>query len=195
MTKSNDKKKRPTKDTSIQKSKVGKSKKKKRALLKSLNKKLKSTHKNLTQKIIDLSKQLEELEFQHKSSLTIAINKLQKQHKKRLSKQKKTFKKQVQMLAENHDDKIRKLKISIIKDLDTAKETEKKPSKKITGKNIIKPSLASIKGIGPITLKKLNEAGINTLEDLINASQETLHKFKAMRGSASWIEQAKTIQS
>lgn len=59
-----------------------------------------------------------------------------------------------------------------------------------------KSPLASVKGIGPVTIQKLEDAGIKTLEDLATpsaAKKKTLEGFSSVRGFDTWQEQAKAL--
>jgi predicted flap endonuclease-1-like 5' DNA nuclease len=59
-----------------------------------------------------------------------------------------------------------------------------------------KPTIASIKGIGPVMQKKLAEKGITTLDDIANTPKskiQTLKQFEKERGFNTWKEQAKAL--
>ena len=63
---------------------------------------------------------------------------------------------------------------------------------------IKKPSIASIKSIGPVMQKKLAEKDITTLDDIANTPKEkveVLKQFEKERGFGTWNEQAKALLS
>lgn len=70
---------------------------------------------------------------------------------------------------------------------------KKAPAKKSSAKA---PSIASINGIGPVTVKKLEEAGITSLNDIAEPSAEkkkTLEQFSKVRGFSTWQTQAQAL--
>ncbi|MBD3655528.1 helix-hairpin-helix domain-containing protein [Marinobacter sp.] len=71
--------------------------------------------------------------------------------------------------------------------------TKKAPAK---AKPDDKGDLTRVKGIGPATASKLQEAGITSIEQIANpsaAEQETLAVFSKMRGFANWSSEAKKL--
>lgn len=56
--------------------------------------------------------------------------------------------------------------------------------------------LTKVKGIGPVTARKLKEAGITSINQIANptkAEQEKLARFSSMKGFASWPDEAKKL--
>ncbi|HEY9119148.1 MAG TPA: helix-hairpin-helix domain-containing protein [Marinobacter sp.] len=71
--------------------------------------------------------------------------------------------------------------------------TKKAPAK---AKPDDKGDLTRVKGIGPATASKLQEAGITSIEQIANpsaAEQEKLAGFSKMRGFANWSSEAKKL--
>jgi predicted flap endonuclease-1-like 5' DNA nuclease len=112
-------------------------------------------------------------------------------------------------MAKEHKAQIKKLEKTLLeqtssskKDVAEAPKAAAKEAPKVapkpTPKSIAKPKtksgLLDVKGIGPATAGKLNGVGIKTLDDLINSSKETLDKFSALRGSDTWVAQAKALK-
>ena len=84
-----------------------------------------------------------------------------------------------------------KAKTTVKKAATTAKAKVSTATKKASG--AAKSGISQMKGVGPATVKKLNAAGFNNLEDIVNAPAEKLAAFKSVRGSDSWVEQAKEL--
>ena len=56
--------------------------------------------------------------------------------------------------------------------------------------------LTRIKGIGPVTARKLNGAGITSINQVANpteAEQEKLNRFSSMKGFSNWGDEAKKL--
>lgn len=70
---------------------------------------------------------------------------------------------------------------------------KKAPAKKATAKAA---SISAISGIGPVTVKKLEEAGIKTLKDIAApsaAKKKALEQFSKVRGFNTWQAQAQEL--
>ena len=77
----------------------------------------------------------------------------------------------------------------------TQKPTSKQPANK-TKAVIKKPTIASLKGVGPITQKKLAEAGFTTLKQIATppvSKAAALQQFKKIRGFDTWQHQATAL--
>ena len=69
-----------------------------------------------------------------------------------------------------------------------------RPIEKGKGSEVSKDSLVKIRGIGPVTEKSLNDAGIFTFSQLANTKATDLVKFSGKRWDPKdWIEQAKEL--
>lgn len=75
------------------------------------------------------------------------------------------------------------------------KTAAKKPAAK-AAKPLDKSNLTLVKGIGPATAKKMNEAGITSIDQIANpseADQEKLKAFSSVKGSDQFSAEAKKI--
>ena len=113
-------------------------------------------------------------------------------------------------------EKITSIEAGIAKSVKSVTGTNKKPVAKPVVKPVVKPrakpaskiskprpkaaikqpTIASIKGIGPVMQKKLAEKGITTLEDIANTPKskiQTLKQFEKERGFNTWKAQAKVL--
>lgn len=184
-------------------------------LLKDINKKVASTKKDLQKQVDELTAQVNELREEATKPASKWLKKIEKQYQKQLSKQQKEFEDRAEALLEAKNklvgqledalsklplaDKImpapktpaQKAKATVKKAATTAKAKATTATKAASG--AAKSSVAQLKGVGPATVKKLNAAGINSLEDIANASAEKLAEFKSVRGSDSWVSQAKDL--
>ena len=186
-------------------------------LVAKLDKKLKASHKSLSREVSALTSQLEKLKDENNANTAEAIKKLEKKYKKQLSEQAKSFEQQLLNMAKKHKAEIKKLETSLHEQTSASKKdvaqtpqkapkTAPKVTSKVAPKQTPKPTpkrvpkskskavLLDVKGIGPATAGKLNGVGIKTLDDLINASKETLDKFSALRGADTWVAQAKSLK-
>ncbi|MCG2580403.1 MAG: helix-hairpin-helix domain-containing protein [Marinobacter sp.] len=76
------------------------------------------------------------------------------------------------------------------------KTTAKKAPAKKAAKPVNKNDLTRVKGIGPATAKKMQEAGINSIEQIATPSdtdKEKLQAFSKMKGFATLSDEAKKI--
>lgn len=158
--------------------------------LTSTKKELKTIKKELIGRIDELSEQVIQLKQLSEKTPPTAIAVLEK----KFSKQKEKLKQQTKALATEHDEKIQQLKQSILEKVQRVKETAPEIVVRKSEKVNKEVGLIQIKGVGPVTVKKMQEYGINTLDDLINAPKQTLDKFKAIRGSETWVQQAKALR-
>jgi predicted flap endonuclease-1-like 5' DNA nuclease len=184
-------------------------------LLKDINKKVTSTKKDLQKQVDELTAQVNELREEATKPASKWLKKIEKQYQKQFNKQQKEFEERAEALLETKNklvgqledalsklplaDKIipapktpaQKAKATVKKATTTAKAKATTAAKKATG--AAKSNISQIKGVGPATVKKLNDAGFNSLEDLANASAEKLAQFKSVRGSDTWVAQAKEL--
>ena len=71
---------------------------------------------------------------------------------------------------------------------------ERRPLEKVNNIEIRKDSLVKIRGIGPVTEKSMNGAGIYTFSQLANTKPEDLEEFTGKRWDpANWIKQARDL--
>ena len=73
---------------------------------------------------------------------------------------------------------------------------KKAPAKTAPAKTAKAPTIASIKGVGPVIQKKLAAAGFTSLEDLANTpadKAQALKEFENTRGFETWKEQAQAL--
>lgn len=80
----------------------------------------------------------------------------------------------------------------------SAASTTTKPAaaKKAPAKPVDKSDLTLVKGIGPATAKKMQEAGITAIDQIANpteADQEKLKAFSSMKGFDTWSAEAKKL--
>lgn len=78
----------------------------------------------------------------------------------------------------------------------TAKKTSTKKSSAKAAKPVDRSDLTLIKGIGPATAKKMNEAGITSIDQIANpsaADEEKLKAFSNVKGSDQFSAEAKKI--
>lgn len=180
-------------------------------LLKDINKKVASTKKDLQKQVDELTAQVNELREEATKPASKWLKKIEKQYQKQLSKQQKEFEDRAEALLEAKNKLVGQLEDALSKlpladkimpapktPAQKAKATVKKAATTVTtatkaASGAAKSSVAQLKGVGPATVKKLNAAGINSLEDIANASAEKLAEFKSVRGSDSWVSQAKDL--
>ncbi len=74
------------------------------------------------------------------------------------------------------------------------RQTKISPVEKVKESAVGKDSLVKIRGIGPVTEKSLNEAGIFTFSQLARTSAADLVQFSGKRWDPQdWIEQAQKL--
>lgn len=76
------------------------------------------------------------------------------------------------------------------------KPATKKPAVKKPAKTVNKSDLTLVKGIGPATAKKMQDQGINSIEQIANpssADKEKLQAFAKMKGFSDWAGEAKKL--
>lgn len=185
-----------------------KSKKSTKSFLKNLKGKLKASRKELMSQVDKLSHEIADLK-KNKPSKEI-IKKLEKKYKKQKTSLKKDFNKQLNKLQTMQSKVVESLPQEVMQTLhisNKTSETDKAPKKTNTAKVANtsqaktaqpKSELSAIKGVGPATVKKLQEAGITSLEDLANTPSnkiDALKSFEKTKGFETWKEQAKALLS
>ena len=179
-----------------------KTKKNKASLLKKLEGKIQKSRKELLAQVNELSSEI--VEFKNNNSAKKIAKKLKKKYKKKLSKLQKEFSEKLDDLNAVQSKVVGSLPKEVTDALHintNAKKVESKQSKSAPSLRkpmAVKSNLSKIKGIGPVTVKNLQEAGINSLEDLANpsgAKAEALKAFEKTKGFNSWSQQAKDILS
>jgi predicted flap endonuclease-1-like 5' DNA nuclease len=173
------------------------------SILKNLKGKYKTSKKELLAQVEELSNEISS--FKKNNSTKKIFNKLEKKYQKKISDIQQELNNQIESHQTLKSKLIEHLPQNILEKLNlnnTANTT--KAVKAIKKKPAIKSSapakkpLASIKGIGPVTLKKLEDAGFNSLEDLANTPKskiEALKAFEKTNGFETWSKQAQDILS
>ena len=68
------------------------------------------------------------------------------------------------------------------------------PMQKVKESEVMKDSLVKIRGIGPVTEKSLNDAGIFTFSQLASTKESDLIQFSGKRWNPKeWIDQAREL--
>ena len=178
-------------------------KKEDQPLLKSLKGKLKESKKELLAQVEQLSQEISE--FKRNSSSKKIIKKLEKNYKKQISNLQQEFHEQFEKLQSMQSTLIERLPEELLDKLKLSPEEElpaqvKTKSETSTPKPAVqsKSELSAIKGIGPVTVKKLQAVGITSLTDLANTpadKKEALQAFEKVKGFETWAPQAKKLLS
>ncbi|EON92563.1 hypothetical protein MARLIPOL_07419 [Marinobacter lipolyticus SM19] len=130
----------------------------------------------------------------------------------------KEAKKEIEKTADSASAKVSAAKSKATKPKTAAKPAAKKPAaKKVPAKTVAKPKpqttakkapakkaakpvnkndLTRVKGIGPATAKKMQEAGINSIEQIAtpsDADKEKLQAFSKIKGFATLSDEAKKV--
>ena len=177
-------------------------KKAKQGLLKNVKEQLKVSKKDLIDQVNVLSKEISD--FKNKNSSKKIIKKLEKKYKKEKTNLQKEFNEQIEKLHAIQENLLSHLPKELTQTLNLKNSNNNKVVKtKPALSNKVAPTrskneLAAIKGIGPVTLKKLQDAGITTLEDIANTPDnkvEALKSFENTKGFQSWEQQAKDVLS
>ena len=134
------------------------------------------------------------------SELTEQIKEQSKQSEREVAELLKT-------LDNSFNEKIRKLQLDFDKRFDNLVTTQKTTTAQAT-KSVSKPpvnktkvetkapTIASLKGVGPVTQNNLAKAGFTTLKQIANPAAskiEALQLFKNIRGFDTWQDQATTL--
>lgn len=184
-------------------------------IVKKVNKEFEKTSAQIEGLISDAMKQFDTLQNQVQDPL----RKLLKEVDELREREKKRFNKELERRLEEFNA----LQSGILERLGVAskeeirkatkeseKELKKTPSKKTTPpkasakksrsarprKPTDRNDLTLIKGIGPATAKKMNDAGITSIDQIANPSpedQEKLNAFSSMKGFAQLTDEAKKI--
>lgn len=208
--------------TKVAKTKVPKNKAtkdKSSSSLEVINSKLTETKKDLENQVEDLSIQVKKLGKKSGNKALKMLQQLDESYQARLLSLQAEFEEGLATLSKVHDkvleripevvaEKITSIESGIAKSIQsvttTTKKTATKPRAKVATKVSKpkpkaapkKPTIASIKGIGPVMQKKLAGKGITSLEDIANTPKskiEVLKQFENERGFNTWKEQAKGL--
>jgi predicted flap endonuclease-1-like 5' DNA nuclease len=180
--------------------KMVKNKPEKNSLLKNLKGKLKASRKELVSQVEELSNEV--IQFKNENSSKKIIKKLEKKYQKQISKLQNEFNEQLENLHVMQSKLIEHLPKEIVEKLNLSTPATGTALKKTAQKKVTETSkktkniLGSIKGIGPVTLKKLDDAGFTSLEDLANtpaSKVEALKEFEKTKGFEAWAQQAKDL--
>lgn len=176
--------------------------------LKKINSRLTSTKKDLENQVEELSAQVKKLRKKSGKKASKLLKKLDESYHRRLVHLQTEFEEGLASLSTVQDKVLERLpnvlsekssstKSVAAKSTKSVKPKVKTPVSKPLAKTAIKkPTIASIKGIGPVMQKKLAEKGITTLEDIANTPKskiDALKQFESDRGFNTWKAQAKTL--
>lgn len=181
--------------------------------LKKINSRLTSTKEDLENQVEELSAKVKKLSKKSGKKASKLLKKLDESYHRRLvhlqteleeglaslsTVQDKVLERLPNVLSEKSSStKSSSTKSVAAKSTKSVKPKVKTPVSKPLAKTAIKkPSIASIKGIGPVMQKKLAEKGITTLEDIANTPKskiDALKQFESDRGFNTWKAQAKTL--
>lgn len=177
--------------------KSAKSSNQEESLFKSLKGKLKASRKDLLSQVESLSTELKALK--ENNSTKKIIKKLDKKYKNNLASIQKEFNEQLDSLQSAQSKLLDQLPTEVLDKLNLTPKTER-PKAAIKAKSSTATkntsSLKAIKGIGPVTIKKLEAAGFTTLEDIAHPPEhkkEALKAFEKTRGYDSWQKQAEVL--
>ncbi|MFT6029830.1 MAG: putative flap endonuclease-1-like 5' DNA nuclease [Oleiphilaceae bacterium] len=180
--------------------KIAKNKPEKNSLLKNLKGKLKGSRKELMSQVAELSNDV--VQFKNENSSKKIIKKLEKKYQKQISKLQSEFNEQLENLHVMQSKLIEHLPKEVVGKLNLSTPTKAPALKKTLQKKVAvasqktKSALASIKGVGPATLKKLEDAGFTSLEELADTPEskaEALKTFEKVKGFETWAQQAKDL--
>jgi len=178
------------------------------ATLNIINSRLTSTKKDLEEQVEELSAQVKKLSKKSGKQALKLLKKaeqgynsklvdLQTEFEERLASLSKVQDKVLERLPKVLAEKIISTESGIVETLKAVKHTNKEPATKALPKTAIKaPTIALIKGIGPVMQKKLAEKGITTLEDIASTGEgkiALLKQFENERGFNTWNKQAKAL--
>lgn len=179
--------------------------------LKEMNQKLKSSQKDLQKQVDELTKQLKKVKKEASAPAVDLSKSLEKKYKKQLESLRAEFDERIDQLHDMQHKVVEHLPPEVAEKLGLKKPTVTQRAKRATkaaassirktaakANNQAKKELAALKGVGPATLKKLQEAGITDLKHLTNPTKEqesALASFKNIRGSSSWKQQAQDLLS
>lgn len=176
--------------------------------LKKIDSKRMSTKEELESQVEDLSLQVKKMGKKSGKKALKLLKELDDSYHRRLANLQTEFEERLASLSTMKDkvlellpnilaEKISSTESGTSKSVKSEKFINKTPASKPRPKAAIKtPSVASIKGIGPVMQKKLAEAGITTLDDIANTPKvkiETLKQFETQRGFNTWKVQAKAL--
>jgi predicted flap endonuclease-1-like 5' DNA nuclease len=187
------------------------------SILEEINTKLKSSQKDLQKQVDDLTSQVKILRKEPVKTARKLLNKIEKTYHRKVVELQDDFDKRMVSVLKMQDKVIAQLPTELAEKLhlqtSSAKKAAKKPSKtakttavkvkksgavkpKAAPKASKKPTITSIVGIGPVTHKKLVEAGFTRLEDLANTPKgkiEALKQFERTKGFNTWQKAAQDL--
>jgi predicted flap endonuclease-1-like 5' DNA nuclease len=178
--------------------------------LKKIDSKLTSTKEELESQVEGLSAKVKKMGKKSGKKAFKLLKELDENYQKRLANLQTEFEERLASLSTVKNKVLELLpnvlaeKISsnesgtgTVKSAKPVKVIDKTPVSKPQPKATIKtPTIASIKGIGPVMQKKLAEQGITILEDIADTPEskiETLKQFEKERGFDTWEAQAKLL--
>ncbi|MGK0382232.1 MAG: putative flap endonuclease-1-like 5' DNA nuclease [Flavobacteriales bacterium] len=176
--------------------------------LKKIDSKLTSTKEELESQVEGLSAKVKKMGKKSGKKAFKLLKELDENYQKRLANLQTEFEerlaslstvknKVLELLPNVLAEKISSNESGTVKSAKPVKVIDKTPVSKPQPKATIKtPTIASIKGIGPVMQKKLAEQGITILEDIADTPEskiETLKQFEKERGFDTWEAQAKLL--
>ena len=192
------------------KKKVKSDKSKGNSILEEINAKLKSSQKDLQKQVDQLTSQVKTLSKEPGKTARKLLNTIEKEYHKKVAQLQNDLDKRMVSVMKIQDRAIAQLPTELAEKLhlkasSAAKTATVKVKKQTAAKSKTvptvpkvpkKPTMVSITGIGPVTHKKLTEAGITSLEDLANTPKskvETLQKFERTKGFNNWKKEAQAL--
>jgi predicted flap endonuclease-1-like 5' DNA nuclease len=202
------------------KKKVKSDKVKGKSMLEDINTKLKSSQKELQKQVDELKSQVKTLSKDSGKTAGKLIKKIDKNYHKKLAQLHNEFDERMKSVHKVQDKIIGQLPTELVEKLhlkasnvvkptkktskkatvtvnDKSPEKPKTVAKKTKSKTLPKaPTIASIKGIGPVNQKKLADAGFISLEDLANipaSKTEALKPFEKIKGFTTWQQEAQAL--
>ncbi|MFT5676288.1 MAG: putative flap endonuclease-1-like 5' DNA nuclease [Paraglaciecola sp.] len=192
------------------KKKVKSDKSKGDSILEEINAKLKSSQKDLQKQVDHLTSQVKTLSKEPGKTARKLLKTIEKEYHKKVAQLQNDLDKRMVSVMKVQDKVIAQLPTELAEKLHlkassaakTPKTTAVKVKKQAAAKPKIapkapkKPTMISINGIGPVTLKKLTEAGITSLDDLANTPKsktEALKQFEKTKGFSNWKKEAQAL--
>jgi predicted flap endonuclease-1-like 5' DNA nuclease len=193
-------------------------------MLEELNAKLKLSQKDLQKRVNKLGSQVKSLSKDSGKTSRKLIKKIENNYHKKLAQLQKEFDVRLASVHKIQDKVIAQLPTELAERLHLKDSRAVKPPKKTSKKAAVKvdeqkptkqkteakaaantakpkpgpkaPTIASINGIGPVTQKRLAEAGFTSLEDLANtpsSKAEALKEFEKTKGFSTWKQNAQAL--
>lgn len=178
------------------------------------NKEFEKTSSQFNKIVSDAFKQLESLQSQVQDPIKKVMEDLDKLRDREMNRFQSEFDKRLNEFHDLQSQLLEKIGVEQAKSApkktvkakpakaspkkSTAKKApaKKSPAKKATTQATTGAKLSDLNGVGPATVKKLNEAGITSVSQLANPSakdKKTLESFTKTKGFDTWQEQANKL--